>query len=157
MLARLERAVPGAHPEIDRSGAWLRLRAPTAAEVDRVVAVLGGLGYSLTLVATEPPTSTTWYGTESVFELSRAEARVLARTLSDSLVRDGLDSARAGRVQEVVAQHLYESFVAGAYTRGPLIGGAIPQIRREVGDLLPPAARQALFEALDQLARADLS
>lgn len=115
------------------------------------IAALDALDYRITSSDAEPPPGASWYGVDSIVELSREEAAVLAREIGVTALGE-LDATLRRRIESLVAARLYESFAGGADPGGPLIGRAIAHISRDAVGLPPATTHDGLVGALQRLA-----
>lgn len=119
MLARLEEIAGLERAEIDHRGELLRLRvAETAVEEAR--GVLAELGYDVGEVGTVPADAR-WYGSATVRELSREEARIITgRVVPGFASAHRLSTDETERLRAVVAEALY------AYFHAHMLGAGAP-------------------------------
>jgi len=140
VLARLE-AIDGVEQaEIDHRGELLRLRVTGTAALDDARRALTELGYEAS-EAGATDAELRWYGSSTVRELSREEARIIAgRVVPDFASRHGLTAADRERLSAVVAEALYACFSAhtlGAAARaGALRAACAEEVARTAAGIV---------------------
>ena len=142
MLARLNGLDGVRSAEVDHRGQLQRIRLDRSEVVSDAQQALHELGFATDDVTGDAPVGALrWYGADSVRELSREEAEVIARRVTPAVARDhGLDRAAAEQLRSAVAGALY-----GCFTRHTLAAGTPPGALRAVCSVAVEAAAQPLI------------
>ncbi len=159
MLARLEAIEGVERAEVDHRGELLRLHASEAAIQDARRA-LSELGYAAT-EGRAVPSDARWYGSSTVRELSREEAKIISgRVLPDFALSHHLTPEDTERLSAAVADALYACFRAhtlGAGTpKGALRAGCSAQVAAAATGIVGAEAARELAASIEaDLSRAD--
>ena len=118
MLARLQELKGITHAQTDFSGDYLRLTLTDGAAITRATDMLLALGY-----VSEPIVDNTvdhWYDKDSVGELSRVEAGVIAdRVVPAVRLRHELDDDLATSLRSTLVDALHRCFIENAISSQP--------------------------------------
>ncbi len=113
MLARLETIDEVVAAAVDHRGELLRLGAKDEGALEQARQALTTLGYEASDADPEEQRNRRWYGSATVHELSREEARVIAdRVVPPFTLDHGLGEAVAERLASAVTAALFECFTA---------------------------------------------
>lgn len=148
MLARLETIDGVVSAVVDHRGELLRLNVSDEGALDQARQALTALGYEARDADPEEQMNRRWYGSATVRELSREEARVIADRVVPPFARDhGLADAVAERLASAVTAALFECFTA--HTRGAPAGS--------IRSLCAPAVAEAASVLIGAAAAGDLA
>ena len=159
MLARLESLSGVDRAAVDFHGDLLRLTVRDESAVGPATALLAELGYRAELAtAADAPAEGAWYDTDSVGELSRVEAGVIADRIVPSFARArSLPAARAEVVRAAVVDALHECFISHALGSGPSLGPFRSSCERAVEERVRPILGTDSAAALARLLNLDMS
>ena len=159
MLARVEDLVGVDHAQIDYRGDFLRLRLTADGALAIVTDVLKGLGYRSDRASdTDVQNVTSWYDLESVGNLSRVEASVIAdRVLPSFVATRKLSPGQTDDLRSAVRDALHNCFVNTAIANGPSLGEFRLSCVRAVEDTARPIVGPASARTLAELLNADLT
>jgi hypothetical protein len=159
VLARLEGLDGIDHAEIDYRGDLLRLSLSDDGALESVADLLKGLGYESELSAdAEIQAVTSWYDIESVGDLSRVEASVIAeRVLPSFALARELSPDQTDDLRTAVIDALHNYFVSAALASGPSLGEFRLSCARPVEVHVRPIVGHASARTLGQLINADLT
>lgn len=137
MLARLETIDGVLSTAVDHHGEFLRLGVEDERVFDRVRQALTDLGYDVLEASPDEQMDRRWYGSATVRELSREEARIIAdRVVPPFALSYGLPDPIAEQLASTVSAALFECFAA--HTLGS--GAAAASLRNECSDAVAEAA-----------------
>ena len=159
MLARVEGLVGVDRAQIDYRGDILRLRLTDDGALAIVTDVLKGLGYESDRASDiDVETVTTWYDRESVGDLSRVEASVIADRILPSFVAiRRLSPGQTDDLRRAVRDALHNCFASTALANGPSLGEFRLSCVRAVEDTARPIVGPASARTLAELLNADLT
>ena len=159
MLARVEGLEGVDHADIDYRGDLLRLFLTADGALAIVTDVLKGLGYRSDRASdTDVQNVTSWYDLESVGNLSRVEASVIAdRVLPSFVATRKLSPGQTDDLRSAVRDVLHNCFVNTAIANGPSLGEFRLSCVRAVEDTARPIVGPASARTLAELLNADLT
>ena len=159
MLARVEGLEGVDRAQIDYRGDFLRLVLTADGALATVADVLKGLGYDSDRASdSDVETVTSWYDLESVGDLSRVEASVIAdRVLPSFVATRKLSPGQAGDLRSAVRDALHSCFASTALANGPSLGEFRLSCMRAVEDTARPIVGPASARTLAELLNADLT
>jgi hypothetical protein len=159
VLARVEDLEGVDHAEIDYRGDLLRLSLSSDLALGLAADLLRVLGYaSERATDAEVQTVTRWYDIDSVGDLSRVEASVIAeRTVPPFALARKLSPDQTDRVRGAVVDALHNCFVSTPLASGPSLGAFRLSCGRAVEESVRPIVGRASARTLGALLNADLN
>jgi hypothetical protein len=159
VLARVEDLDGVAHAEIDYRGDLLRLSLSSDLALQLAADLLKGLGYESERASdAEVQTVTRWYDIDSVGDLSRVEASVIAeRTVPPFALTRKLSPDQTDRVRGAVVDALHNCFVSTPLASRPSLGAFRLSCVRTVEESVRPIVGRASARTLGALLNADLN
>jgi len=159
VLARVEDLVGVDHSQIDYRGDFLQLSLTDDGALVIVTDVLKRLGYASDRASdTDVETVTTWYDRESVGDLSRVEASVIAdRVLPSFVATRKLSPRQTDDLRGAVRDALHNCFASTALANGPSLAEFRLSCVRAVEDTARPIVGPASARTLAELLNADLT
>jgi ABC-type dipeptide/oligopeptide/nickel transport system permease component len=159
VLARVEGLEGVDHAQIEYRGDFLRLSLSDVDALASTAELLKVLGYESERAGdAEVRTVSTWYDTESVGDLSRVEASVIAdRILPSFVLIRKLSPDQTDGVRNAVVDALHNCFVRTALANGPSLGEFRISCVRAVEDTARPIVGPASARTLAELLNADLT
>jgi hypothetical protein len=159
VLARVEGLEGVDHAQIDYRGDFLQLSLTDDGALAIVTDVLKVLGYESDRASdTDAQTVSSWYGLESVGNLSRVEASVIAdRILPSFVATRRLSPGQTDDLRSAVRDALHNCFVNTALANGPSLGEFRLSCVRAVEDTARPIVGPASARTLAVLLNADLT
>lgn len=158
MLARIEDQAEVAAAEVDRQGELLRVDLQASEGLARVIEILEELGLIGGVLAENEIADRRWYGRDTIGELSREEAHVIAQRVVPGFVREqGLAASETEAIATLVANTLHRCFtthvLAPSASSGALIESCTRAVEEATTEQLGPVRAAALGRAI----QADLS
>ena len=159
MLARVEGLEGMDHAQIDYRGDFLRLFLSDIHALASTADLLKVLGCESERAGdADVWTASTWYDTESVGDLSRVEASVIAdRVLPSFVATRKLSRGQTDDLRNAVRDALHNCFVNTSLGNGPSLGEFRLSCVRAVEDNARPIVGPASARTLAELLNADLT
>jgi hypothetical protein len=159
VLARVEDLVGVDRAQIDYGGDFLRLSLTDDGALAIVTDVLKMLGYESDRASdTDVDTASSWYDLESVGNLSRVEASVIAdRVLPSFVATRKLSPRQTDDLRSAVRDALHNCFASTARANGPSLAAFRLSCVRAVEDTARPIVGPASARTLAVLLNADLT